>query len=152
MNEKYQQAAEKQVVHYGMGGHRNQARSIVVRHHFHARWQSAIGIDFADLGFNAINDCIGLQGAIHDHNTGDDIILRVAPGLAQTRQIPNGDGGDILHQHRYATGLRGQHNITDITFIFDQPQAAYIHRLLAHINGPAADIDVGVTDGRQGLR
>src|SRR5262249_51241963 len=72
------------------------------------------------------------------------------------------DRGDVLDGHRDAV-LLGQNNVLDVldsmplgqigrTAAVDQADAADVHRLLADVDGAAAHIGIGVSNGGGELR
>ncbi len=81
----------------------------------------------------------------------NDIIIRVHAGDAQTRFLAHRHGCNVTHQHGIAAALRdhGGGKIVDGT---DKADAANHRRLRTDVDGVAADIDVGVTDGLQHQR
>ena len=65
----------------GIGGDRDQLAAIVVGHDLDAGRQRAVGIDFLNLGVNAIDHILGVQRAVHDHHRRDDIVFVARPAL-----------------------------------------------------------------------
>ncbi len=133
-----------------MGGDRHQAGAIVVGLDLDAGGQGAVAIDLLDLGLDACNHLIGLQGPVHHHDGGDHVVLVVASGFAQPWREADLDLGDILDLHRYAIVLR-QDDILDILDVLDQPDPANIDRLLAEVDRAPAHVDIGVAERRDHL-
>ena len=162
LNEEDQQAAENEVVHHRTGSHGDERRAVVKGHELHPRRQRAVVVYLLDLGANARHHVAGMQRAVHDDDGRDDIVLVVAAGLAEARHVADGNFGDVFHKDRHAVRLPKRHvlDIRDFVALRDirgaagvhQADAANIHRLLAHIDGASADIDIGVADRADDLR
>ena len=59
----------------------------------------------------------------------DDIVVLVLAGDAEPRLLADGDGGDVLDQHRRSVG-RGDHGVGERVDRADQADAAHDRRLL----------------------
>ncbi len=162
MNEKDQHATEDEVVHDRAGGDGDQRGAVIIRNQFHARRKAAVGIDLLDLRPHARHHVVGVQRPIHNDDGGDDIVLVVAAGFAEPRRVADDDGGDILDEYRHAVEL-AERNVLDVLDLvalgqiggaagIDQADAANVHGLLPHIDGAAADIDVGGAERTDHLR
>ena len=92
-----------------------------------------------------------LLAAAHQHDALHDVVVLVEAGDAEPRLLADGDGGDVLDQHRIAAALR-DHGVGEVVDRADQADAAHHGGLRADIDGIAADIDVGIADGLQQLR
>ncbi|GAB7540769.1 hypothetical protein CS8_004320 [Cupriavidus sp. 8B] len=94
LDEEHQQAAKEKAVQDGVGGDRHQAGAIVVGLDLDAGGQSAVAIDLLDLGLDACDHLIGLQGPVHHHDGGDHVVFVVAAGFAQPWREADLDHGD----------------------------------------------------------
>jgi hypothetical protein len=103
-----------------------------------------------------------MQRPIHHDDRGDDIILLVAAGFAKSWESADIDPGNMLYLNRRAVRLR-QDNFLNVVKPIALRQIAFaaavekayatnIHRLLADVDGPSPDVDVGVADGADQLR
>ena len=77
LDEEDQHTAEDEIMQDGSGGDGDQLAAIVVGHELDAGRQRAVGIDFLNLGVNAIDHILGVQRAVHDHDRSDDIVFVV---------------------------------------------------------------------------
>src|SRR4029077_19567287 len=92
-----------------------------------------------------------LLAAPHQHDALDNIVIVVFAGDAKSRLLADGDGGDVLDQHRGAV-VRGDHGVGQVVDRTDQTDAAHDRRLRADVEGVAADIDVRIADCLHELR
>ncbi len=115
-----------------------------------------------NLGAHAGHDIVGVQRAIHDDDGVDHVVVMIAAGLAEPRHVADRDFGDVFDEDRHAVRL-AERDILDVLDIvalrqirgaagIHEADAADIHRLLAEIDGAAADIDIGVAERGDHLR
>ncbi len=139
-----------------MRGDVDQRRAIVEWDDFHPRRQCAVAVYPFDLTHNSRHHVVGVQRSVHHQNGGDYVVFVVASGLAEPRHIADIDLRHVLDLDGHAVRLR-QRNVLDIVDLVafgqvdgsaavDQADAAHIDRLLAEIDGAAADIDVRIPD------
>ncbi len=100
--------------------------------------------------------------SVHHDDGRDNIVLIVSPHLAKPRRITDRDLGDVFDEYRDAVALpeRNILDVFDVIALCEVVGAAGVHQadatnvdgLLAHIDRPAADIDVGVAERSDNLR
>ncbi len=146
-----QQYADHHVVQHGVGGELDQVAAIVDALDAHAGRQNAGIVDGLNELVDALDGRRALLAAPHQDDALHDVVGLVEPGNAEARLLADGDGRDVLDQHRIAARLR-HHGVGEIVDRPDQADAAHDGRLLANIDGVAADIDVGVADRLEQLR
>src|SRR3984885_15906137 len=161
LNSENQQNTEHEIMQHGAGGDTDQNGAIVERNQLHARRKTSIRFDLLNLRADTRDHVIGVQRPVHDDDRRHHVIRMVATGLAEPGHIAHRDFGNVFHEQRQALRL-GKHDVLDVldlvalgqidgTPAVHQPDAANIHRLLPHIDGTAADVDVGVADGADHL-
>ena len=146
-----QQDADHHVVQHRGGGDVDQVLAVVDALDFHPRRQDAGVVDRGDQLLDARDGRRTLLAAAHQHDALHDVVVLIEAGDAEPRFLADGDGGDVLDQHRIAAALR-HHGIGEIVDRADQADAAHHRGLRADIDGVAADIDVGIADRLQQLR
>ncbi|MGY4290903.1 hypothetical protein ACVWXO_010169 [Bradyrhizobium sp. LM2.7] len=146
-----QQNADHHVVQHGVGGELNQVAAVVDALDAHAGRQDAGIVDGLNELVDALDRRRALLATAHQHDALHDVVGLVEAGDTETRPLAHRNRGDVLHQHRIAAGL-GHHGVGEVVNGPDQTHAAHHGRLLADIDGVAADIDVGVADGLEQLR
>ncbi|MGY4471243.1 hypothetical protein ACVWWK_006952 [Bradyrhizobium sp. LB9.1b] len=134
-----------------MGGELNQIPAVVDALDAHARRQDAGVVDGLNELVDALDGWRALLAAAHQDDALHDVVGIVEAGNAETRLLADGDGGDVLDQHRVAVGLR-HHGVGEVVDRANQADAAHHGRLLTDIDGVAADIDVGIADRLKQLR
>ena len=159
---KISRQPKDEVVQHRAGGDGDERRAVVKGHELHPRRQRAVVVDLLDLGAHARHHVVGVQRAVHDDDGGDDVVLVIAAGLAEARHVADGHLGDVFHKDRHAVRLRKRDvlDVRDLVALGDirgaagvhQTDAANVHRLLAHVDGASADIDIGVADRADDLR
>src|ERR1700683_2099614 len=144
-----------------MRGDGYQRAAVVVRHQLDPGGQCAVGVQLRDRLLDQGQHIVGVIGAIHHHDGRGDIVLVVAAGYAQPRDVPDLDISDILHLDRDPVYLC-EHDILDVVdpiplgqifvaAVVYQADATDIDRLLAHRDLATADVDVGVAQRRDQL-
>ena len=162
LNEENQHAAENQIMQHRAGGDVDQLSAIVERHQPDAGRQAAVAVDLGDLGADARDHVVSVQGPIHDDDRLDHVIFTITTGLAEARYVTHRNLGDVFDEDRHAVLLQ-QHDVLDVlelialghivgAAVIHQADAADVHRLLAEIDGAPADIDVGVAERGDHLR
>ncbi|MGY4297252.1 hypothetical protein ACVWXN_005347 [Bradyrhizobium sp. i1.4.4] len=136
---------------HGVGGEFDQVPAIVDALDAHAGRQDAGVVDGLNELVDALDGWRALLTAAHQDDALHDVVGIVDAGNAETGFLADSDGGDVLDQHRIAVGLR-DHGVGEVVDRTDQADAAYHGRLLADIDGVAADIDVGIADRLEQLR
>ena len=139
------------VVQHGVGGEVDEIAAVVDPLDAHARRQYAAGIDLLDLGFNPLDGGHAFGAAPHEHDALHDVVRLIRAGDAEARQIADGDLGHVADEHRCPLDV-GDQGLADLLGGVDQPHPPHHRRLLAEIDGLAADIDVGVAQCGQHLR
>jgi hypothetical protein len=162
LDEKYQQAAENEIMQNRMRSHPDQRTAIVIRDDLDPGRQAAIGVEFFDLGLNPRNDIVGVLGSPHHHDGGCNIVVVISPPDSKPRNIADGNGCNVLDLDRKTVRL-GQDNVLDVLDLvtlgdvvgaaaIDQSDTAYVDRLLPDRDLPAADIDIGIAERGDQLR
>ncbi len=162
LDEEHQKTAEDEVVQDRVRRDRHERRAVVERNELHPRRQGPVAVDLLDLRLDARHDIIGVQGPVHNHDRGDDVVLTVATGFAQPRHVADIDIGDVLDLHRNAVGLC-QDDVLDVVdpvalrqvlgpAAVQETDASDVHGLLADIDRASAHIGIGVADRGQNLR
>ena len=113
----------------------------------HARWQNAGLVDRRHHLFDAQNRRRAFFATAHQHDTLHDVVAIIETGDAESRLLADRDGRHVLDEHRIATALRN-HGVGKIVDRADQTDTAHHGRLIADIDGIAADIDVRIADCR----
>src|SRR5262249_20449109 len=162
LDEENQQAAEHEVVQHGRGGDGDQRGAVVDRDELHTGGERAVAIDLVDFAAHPRHHLVGVQGAVHDDDRGDHLVLVVAPGLPSRRHVADRALGYVFDEHRHAVRLEQQHvlDVLDLVTLGEvrraaavhQADAAYVDRLLAEVDRAPADVDVGVADRADDLR
>ena len=124
---------------------RHQRGAVVERNELHSRRQRAVAVDLVDFRLDARHHVVGVQRPVHHHDRRDNVVLVVAAGFAEPRDIADIDLRDVLDLDRHAVRLR-KHNILDVVDLVALGQivgaaavhkadAADVDRLLAEIDG-----------------
>src|SRR6201996_8541504 len=146
-----QQNADHHVVQHGGGGDVDQVLAVVDPLDAHAWWEDAGIVDRIDQFLDPLDGRRALFATPHQHDALDDVVGIVEAADAEPRFFADGDGGDVLDQHRIAAALR-HHGVGEIVDRADQADATHHRGLGADVDGVAADIDVGIADGLQQVR
>src|SRR5207248_5246422 len=143
--------ADHHVVQHRRGGEIDQILAVIDPLDVHAGRQDVGFIDGCDQLLDAQDRRRTLLAAAHQHDDLHDVVVVIQAGNSEPRFLADGYGGDILDQHRVAVALR-DHGVGKIVHGTDQPDAAHHGGLGPNVDGIAADIDIGITDGLQHLR
>ena len=145
-----------------MGGDFDERAAVVVGHHLHSRRQRPVAVDLLDLGLDQRQHVVGVLGSAHHDDGGGDVVLVVAAGDAEARDVADGHVGNVLDSDGDAAGLVQDHvlDVLDVVAlgqvvvatVVDQADAADVHRLLADGDLASADVDVGVAERGDHLR
>src|SRR5580658_4883913 len=122
-----------------MGRDGDERRAIVVGQDLDPGGQAAVAVHLVDFGLDARHDLVGVVGAPHDDDRGDDVVLAIAPGDAEPRHIADIDPGHVLDPNRHAIDL-GKDDILDVVdlvplgqivaaAVIDETDATNVYRL-----------------------
>ncbi len=151
MQQHDQADAEDHVLEHGPGRGLDQVLAVIDALDMHTRRKDGGIVDALDELLDPGDGGRALLAAPHQHDPLHDVVVAVLARDAEPRLFADGDGGDVLDQHRRSVGRR-DHGVGERVDGADQADAAHHRRLLSDIDGVAADIDVGVADGLQQLR
>ena len=143
--------ADDHVLQHGPGRGLDQVLAVIDALDMNPGRQDGRAVDPFDQLLHPRDRRRALLAAPHQHDALDDIVVLVLAGDAEPRLRADRHGGDVLDQDRRSVG-RSDHGVGQRIDRPDQSDAAHHRRLLADIDGVAADIDVGVADGLQQLR
>ena len=138
-----QQDAKRHVVEDRSRGDVDEILAVVDPFDAHPRRQNVRIVDPFDFALDTLDRRHALFAPAHEHDTLDDVVVRVLAGDAEPRFVADMHRGHVPHQNRVSPALR-QHRIAQFLRRADEPDAAHHRRLRADIDGVAADIDVAV--------
>jgi hypothetical protein len=156
LNEEDQEAPENQVMQDRAGRDRDERGAIIEWDELHSGRQTAIAVDLVHCCPHARDHVVRVQRTVHDDDGRHHVVLLVASGFAEARNVPNVDLGHVLDEDRNTFRL-GEENVLDVLDAIalrqiggapaiHQADAANVDGLLADIDGAAAHIVVGVAD------
>ena len=146
-----QRNPEQHVVQHGFNRNRHQIAAVVERLDVHPGRQRTVGIDTLDGGADALHHLHRAFELLHQHDAGDDVGGVVAARDTKLRHEADLNLRHIRQQDRHAA-LLGQDDVADVLERTDDADAAYVDRLLADRDRPAADIGIAGRNRRDHLR
>jgi hypothetical protein len=98
-----QYAPKDEIVQDRLSRNVDERGAVIEWYQLDARWQGSIIIDLLYLRPDARYNIISMERAIHYDDRGNHVVLIVAPGLAESWNVPHGNFCDILHEYRDAS-------------------------------------------------
>src|SRR5262249_13741368 len=148
-------------VQHGFRGHRHERATVVIGDELHTGRERSIAVDLLDLGLHAGHDVVGVQGTVHHHDGGHNVVVLVTTRSTEPRHVADINFRHIADVDGHTVNLRKNDVLDVVDFpslrqvigaaTVDQADTSNVHGLLADADLAPANVDVGVTDGAHHL-
>jgi len=151
LNEKDENDAEYEIMKHGFGRYFDEIAAVVDSLDAHAGGEQTDRADVFDFRLDSLYRRQALLPATHQNNALNDIVVIVLAGNAKARLVADTNVRNVAHAHGIAV-CRSQHGVADVIDRTNKTYAANDRRLLANVDGIAANVDVAVVENLKNLR
>src|SRR5208337_1603786 len=102
LDEEHENAAEKKIFQDRMRRHVDKGHAVVKGHDLDPWREAAVVVHLVDLGDDSRDDILGVEGAPHDHDAFDHIVVMIFADHAEPGHVADIHSGHVLDPYRYA--------------------------------------------------